>query len=349
MSKYKKAFAALMFMILIWVAFFLLLWLFKIADIGGLLDYKGEVDIFIQRNDQGTEMLTILSASKNGISNMVALGSSAAKNLPRDLDDQAKASLDAMARAKETKEYYLNVWDGSTLLKSFGSKTSVKGTSKSALTADIIDRFFTSRQSPLQGLGQCIMEEAERTGVPAAVIMSVAAHESNWGKSDLANGYCPTSDPYKNPSQKLSNNLFGYKGTGTNGYCKWRTWECSAAAPSGSLGECTNPCSTGEKCYYVADDFRSYYNKCESVIDFVELISGGKRYQNAMKYASQPETMIAEILKAGYATDPNWTDGVLSIMRSFTAEYPYVAIPSQGSYAEIPLPNGGRGRIEMVV
>lgn len=356
MSKYKetkhrrgkKAAVGLLFMILLWVAFFLILFVLQYVHLNKVLGYKGEVDIFIERNDKGTETYTILSGEKDYIKNMVALGSSSAANMPRDFDKQLKKSLDSMAKSKGDSTYYLNVWSGSVLLKSFGTKTTDKGTTKSAITADIIDRFFSSRQSPLEGQGQCIMEQSQRTGVPALVIISVAALESDWGKSGLSNDYCPRAQPYNNPADKYSNNLFGYKGSGTTGNCRWRTQECLSAQPPDNLGECATPCDTGKKCYYIIDNFRSYNNKCESIADFVDLISKGANYRNAMKYAQNPETMISEMGKAGYATDPNWANKVTGTMKTFLTQYPYVIIPAEGVYAEIPLPNGGRGRIEMV-
>jgi flagellum-specific peptidoglycan hydrolase FlgJ len=349
MSKYKKASAALLFLLIIWVSFFLLLFILKWVHANKLLSYKGEIDIFIERNDQGSEVYTLLSEESNYYKNMVILGSAAAKNMPTELEKQLKNSIDDIASSRKVSDYYLNVWNGSVLLKSFGLKSAVSGTVKSAVTADVIDKFFGSHGSPLEGLGQCIMDEAARTGVPALVIISVAIHESGWGGSGLANDACPTSSPYSNPADKNSNNLFGYKGSGTTGSCAWKTWECLSSEPANNLGECTNPCEAGKKCYYIIDNFRSYNTKCESIADFANLISKGKLYSNAMKYTQDPKMMVQEMEKAGYATGGGWAVSVNSVMDTFLKEYPYVIIPVEGTYAEIPLPNGGKGRIELVI
>jgi murein DD-endopeptidase MepM/ murein hydrolase activator NlpD len=122
MSRYKKAAAAMLFLFIIWVSFFLLLFLLKWVHANKLLSYKGEIDIFIERNDQGSEIYTLLSGEKDYYKNMVVLGASAAKNMPAEVDRQLKNSLDDIAAAKKATEYYLNVWDGPTLLKSFGNK-----------------------------------------------------------------------------------------------------------------------------------------------------------------------------------------------------------------------------------
>jgi len=350
MSRYKKAFVGMFFLVLLWTVFFLIMLLFHATYIDKVLNLKGEVDVFISANDKGTELHTILAGEKNGISNMVALGSSGAKNMPEDFDSYLRSMLDSMASSKELSDYYLKVW-GSSLLKSFGSKsvTGAGGSTVSALTGDIIDRFFSSHQSPLRGLGSCILDASKRTGVPATIIIAVAAHESAWGKSDLSGGQCPTSDPYNNPPDKYSNNLFGYKGEGTTGGCYWRTWECLASAPQKNLGTCQNTCGEGETCYYIIAKFRSYYNPCESINDFADLVGKGPRYRDAMKYKNNPEMLISKMADAGYATNPVWKGSVTSIVQSFLKEYPYAVIPAEGVTAEIPLPNGEKGRIEVVM
>ncbi len=351
MSRYKKATVGLLFLILIWVVFFLLLFLLKLTHLNELLNIKGEIDIFIELNDKGTELYTILSGEKDYINNMVILGSSVAENMPKDFDEHLEDSLDSLASSKDVDDYYLNVWNGSKLVKGFGMGV-VKGSVRSAVTKDIIDKFFHSRNSSLEGMGECIVEASERTGVPSLVIISVAALESEWGKSGLANSYCPTSSPYNNPPNTLSNNLFGYKPTrtseGTLGTCRWKTWECLKAEPPDSLGECDNPCGEGEECYYVVEEFNSYITKCDSVNDFVDLM-GTSRYEKIGRYRNDPERVIREMGRAGYATDPDWTDKVINVMGAFLEEYPYAVIPVEGAYAEIPLPNGEKGKIEMVI
>lgn len=352
MSRYKKATVGLLFLILIWVVFFLLLFMLRLTHLNELLNIKGEIDIFIELNDKGTELYTILSGEKDYINNMVILGSSAAENTPKDFNEHLEDSLDSMASSKDAEGYYLNVWSYSNLIKGFGMKV-VKGSVRSAVTKDIVDKFFQTHNSPLEGLGECIVDASERTGVPSLVIISVAVHESGWGNSDLANSYCPTSSPYNNPANTLSNNLFGYKpkrtSTGTLGTCRWRTWECLKAEPPDILGKCSNPCGEGEECYYVVEEFNSYITKCNSVNDFAEKIRDN--YKKAMRYVSNPERMIKEMGPdgAGYATDPAWDDKVIDIMDAFLMEYPYAVIPAEGVYAEIPLPNGEKGRIEMVI
>lgn len=350
MSRYKKATVGLLFLILIWVVFFLLLFMLRLTYINKVLKIKGEIDIFIELNDKGTELYTILSGEKDYINNMVILGSSAAENTPKDFNEHLEDSLDSLASSKDAVDYYLNVWSGSNLVKGFGMEV-VKGSVRSAVTKDIIDKFFQTHNSPLEGLGECIVDASERTGVPSLVIISVAAHESGWGNSDLANSHCPTSSPYNNLANTLSNNLFGYKpkrtSTGTLGTCRWRTWECLKAEPPDGLGKCDNPCGEGEECYYVVEEFNSYITKCDSVNDFAEKIRDN--YKKAMRYVSNPEKMVKEMGRAGYATDPDWADKVVNIMGAFLEEYPYAVIPVEGAYAEIPLPNGERGKIEMVI
>jgi len=163
-----------------------------------------------------------------------------------------------------------------------------------------IDRFFAAKYPTLKGLGECIQEASKRSDVPAALIIAVAIHESDGGKSELAGESCPLG-----PSQ-FSNNLFGITGKqGTTGYCNWKTKECLDETEGIGKEKCELDCGM-KKCYWVERPFRAYHDKCQSINDFVDLMRDKEEYKNAIeKYRNDFEAMAKEI-GTYYATDPNW-------------------------------------------
>lgn len=183
-----------------------------------------------------------------------------------------------------------------------------------SLTSKQIDLYLKSKDSPLSGYGECIKQAEERTGVPAIVILGVAVHESRYGKSDLADGYCPGE---KNPIDKKAYNLFGYKGEGTEGSCKWKTMECLTQDQMKDFDiiKCDDKCSNGKESCQVWANFRAYNDPCESIEDFADLISKAQRYERAMQYSNNPNVMASKIRESGYATDPDWATGVINHMQ----------------------------------
>ncbi len=119
MSKYKKAAVGLLFLMMLWITFFALLFAIKFIQGNKILNIKGEIDIFIDFNDKGTELYTILSGERDYTKNMVLLGSSAAKNMPREFGERLKESLDGMAYLKGVSAYYLAVYSTKGLLNEF--------------------------------------------------------------------------------------------------------------------------------------------------------------------------------------------------------------------------------------
>jgi flagellum-specific peptidoglycan hydrolase FlgJ len=113
------------------------------------------------------------------------------------------------------------------------------------------------------------------TGIPASVTLAQALIESNRGKSGL--------------TQKALN-FFGIKGRG----------------PAGSVQMRTREVVNGRSVYVMAD-FRAYRNAMESFIDHGQFFLRNKRYATALKHLNDGKRFAAEIHKAGYATDPNYT------------------------------------------
>jgi peptidoglycan hydrolase FlgJ len=62
--------------------------------------------------------------------------------------------------------------------------------------------------------------------------------------------------------------------------------------------------------------FRSYSNVGESFADYVNLLQSAQRYQPALDSVADSENFIRQLQHAGYATDPNYADKVLTILAS---------------------------------
>lgn len=129
-------------------------------------------------------------------------------------------------------------------------------------------------------------QAAALLGLDPKILMAQAALETGWGKF-IAKDIAGVS----------SNNLFNIK------------------APSNSA-ESVNIKTTE----YVADtpikinaSFKKYPSIEQSFNDYVSLIKGTKRYQDALTQAANPESYVNELHKAGYATDPEYGAKILSI------------------------------------
>jgi flagellum-specific peptidoglycan hydrolase FlgJ len=129
-----------------------------------------------------------------------------------------------------------------------------------------------------------------RTGIPAAVMIAQAIQETGWGKyvtKDAKTG-------------RNSFNLFNIKGSGPAGYVTARTWEVY-----------------GGETVKINANFRAYHNYEESFDDYAKLIAGTKRYAPAMAVKHDPEEFARAIHRCGYATDPNYSKTLISIMRTW--------------------------------
>lgn len=130
--------------------------------------------------------------------------------------------------------------------------------------------------------GPVAKEASARSGIPASIILAQAALETGWGASAIGN----------------AKNLFGIKGTG----------------PAGSISVPTREIING-RTVTVQASFRKYNNWMESIADHGRLLQNS-RYAAAMRVKNNPEQFARELQKAGYATDPQYANKLISIMRS---------------------------------
>lgn len=127
-------------------------------------------------------------------------------------------------------------------------------------------------------------QSSARTGIPTEVYLAVAANESNFGNAP-------------------GNSLFGVKGRGVAS----PTWE---AGPG------------GERVAQSAE-FQGYGSPEESFADFDRLVTSGRyapAYQR-FRETGDADAYLADLQRAGYATDPNWARSIRGIADTTVRQY----------------------------
>lgn len=126
--------------------------------------------------------------------------------------------------------------------------------------------------------------------IPASVTIAQSALESAWGTSRLT-----VND----------SNYFGFK--------------CVSANDPGPIAiDCHNYPTTEctPTCHTVNAYFRVYRNAEDSLRDYARLLTTSDRYAPAFQYTNDPDEFIRQIHRGGYATDPDYANKVISIMRA---------------------------------
>lgn len=127
-------------------------------------------------------------------------------------------------------------------------------------------------------------------GVPISVSIAQAINESGWGRSSLT---------------VEGNAYFGIKCFGTPGPiaagCRpYRTSECDR-----------NGCGP------TVATFRVYPLASRSFLDHGRFLAVTPRYRRAFAYTRNPDRFAREIHRAGYATDPAYSDKLINLMRRY--------------------------------
>lgn len=130
-------------------------------------------------------------------------------------------------------------------------------------------------------------EAASVMGLDPKILIAQAALETGWGKFVA-----------KDTNGTSSNNLFNIK-TGSN-----KDFESVAVKTTEYIAD--TPINKTES-------FRKYPSVEQSFNDYVSLIMNNERYQGAVANAGNPELYVNELHKAGYATDPNYSNKILAI------------------------------------
>ncbi|ATC95542.1 flagellar assembly peptidoglycan hydrolase FlgJ [Pseudoalteromonas tunicata] len=149
---------------------------------------------------------------------------------------------------------------------------------------------FDSQESFIESLWHKAKSAAEKLNLNPAVMIAQAALETGWGKHII-----------NTPNGESSNNLFNIKAGGN--------WQ------GDSVKKVTLEYEDGIAVKKNAA-FRAYQNIEESFDDFVNFLSSGGRYQEALKESNNMERFLHKLQEAGYATDPNYAKKIIGILNS---------------------------------
>ena len=135
-------------------------------------------------------------------------------------------------------------------------------------------------------------QAARELGVEPKVLLAQAALETGWGRSLI-----------RNSNGSNSFNLFNIKAD--------KAWQGKQAQVSTLEFEQ----GIAKK---VNAGFRSYASFQESFQDYVNFIKSNPRYGEALKHVGNGDRYLQELQQAGYATDPNYANKVMSIYNGNT-------------------------------
>lgn len=141
-------------------------------------------------------------------------------------------------------------------------------------------------ESFVQQLAPAAKAIAEKLGISEQALVAQAALETGWGKHVI-----------EDQNGNSSFNLFNIKAKNNEPSITIETTEYRDGLPLKERAE-----------------FKRYTNIAQSFEDYGQLISGSKRYQEALAQGRDSDAYVEQLQQAGYATDPNYADKIKSIM-----------------------------------
>ncbi len=140
-------------------------------------------------------------------------------------------------------------------------------------------------------MGSSARVASEASGVPAPLILAQAALESGWGKREI-----------RGDDGTQSFNLFGIKAD--------RSWK------GPTVETLTTEFVDGEP-QKVRAKFRAYASYDEAFTDYAKFITRNPRYAGVLA-TDDPAAAAHGLQKAGYATDPQYGQKLVRIMKTFS-------------------------------
>ncbi len=150
----------------------------------------------------------------------------------------------------------------------------------------------SERSAFLSMAGKAAKTSQQKYGVPPSVTVAQAILESSWGGSDLA---------------RKTKNHFGmkcFKGA-------------SGAIAVGCANSPTTECDKEKGCYPTVAVFRVYRSVSDSFADHGYKLYESSRYDPAFGHTGNADQFIREVHKAGYATDPGYSDKIIKLMKQY--------------------------------
>ncbi len=156
-------------------------------------------------------------------------------------------------------------------------------------------RTSTKQADFIEPLKPFAQETAMRLGTTTNAVLAIAALETGWGQSMI-----------KNESGQSTHNYFGIKAQKSEtDFTVNTTTEYLQGKPQ-----------------TVQARFKSYDSAADGIGGFADFILNNPRYSGALDHAGDPERFLAEIHKAGYATDPDYSKKAISILHQIDSQTP---------------------------
>jgi len=143
-------------------------------------------------------------------------------------------------------------------------------------------------QEFLRALWPHAEQAARELGVAPEALLAQAALETGWGRHIMSG-----------PDGQPSYNLFGIKAD--------RSWD-------GQLVHTSTLEYQDGVAVKTRAAFRAYGSFTESFRDYVAFLKENPRYQRVLAAASDPESFVEELQRAGYATDPGYAAKLKNIL-----------------------------------
>jgi flagellar protein FlgJ len=246
-------------------------------------------------NDLYDKQLAVHLSGKPG----VGLADLIVKQLSHDQPDNEKLALDdylnrSAGTQKGISKYpravgnrASNTVDGQVIINAYIHDSSPLNEMTEIPLKNNHARPIQSAEDFIRQLHPYAQQAAKELGVEPRVILAQAALETGWGRSLI-----------KNSNGSNSFNLFNIKAD--------KAWQGKQAQLSTLEFE-------GGIAKKINAGFRSYASFQESFQDYVNFIKSNPRYGEALKQAGNGERYLHELQQAGYATDPNYANKVMSI------------------------------------
>ncbi len=209
--------------------------------------------------------------------------------LYRQLSEQRGLAIEANTERPVMQDrsaaYALQGLDG--LLKEAGA---LRETASDAASASAIASRAAMADSPedfVHRVKHSAEEAAQRIGVDKAMLIAQAALETGWGEH-----------VYADEQGQSTHNLFNIKAD-----ARW----------SGERVERPTLEFLGGQLARTSASFRTYESVKQSFEDYSEFILGNERYRPAVEKANDAMAYIRNIHRAGYATDPEYSEKVASV------------------------------------
>lgn len=192
---------------------------------------------------------------------------------------------DESVSTKKSPVTSLDTFEGS-ITKAQPSVQVLETEQRSSLLMTSDPDSFSSKQEFIDFMSPIAEKVAGEVGVDPKLLVAQAALETGWGKFIMKNG------------GGSSYNLFGIKAD--------RRW--SGDTVQVQTLEYQNGIAARERA-----SFRSYNSFEESFKDYVDFVTKQGRYEEAVNNISNAQQYIQSLHRAGYATDPQYSDKVMRI------------------------------------